>query len=44
MINEVSKLKQDLHGDIFVPASHQLVRTLMEHDRRPMARESSDGR
>jgi dihydrofolate reductase len=32
VINEVSKLKQDLDGDIVVPASHQLVRTLMEHD------------
>ena len=32
LINQVSKLKQDLDGDIVVPASHQLVRTLMEHD------------
>jgi dihydrofolate reductase len=32
VINQVSKLKQDLDGDIVVPASHQLVRTLMEHD------------
>ena len=32
VINQVSKLKQDLDGDILVPASHQLVRTLMEHD------------
>ena len=30
--HEVSKLKQDLTGDIVVPASFQLVRTLMEHD------------
>ncbi len=30
--NEVSKLKQELDGDILVPASFQLVRTLMEHD------------
>ena len=32
VIHQVSKLKQDLDGDIVVPASHQLVRTLMEHD------------
>ena len=32
VINQVAKLKQDLDGDIVVPASHQLVRTLMEHD------------
>jgi len=32
VINQVSKLKQDLDGDIVVPASHQLVRTLMEHN------------
>ena len=31
-MNEVSKLKQELDGDIVVPASFQLVRTLMEHD------------
>ena len=30
--NEVSKLKQQLAGDIVVPASFQLVRTLIEHD------------
>jgi dihydrofolate reductase len=30
--NEVSTLKQELEGDILVPASFQLVRTLMEHD------------
>ena len=29
---EVSKLKQELDGDIVVYASTQLVRTLMEHD------------
>ena len=31
-VNEVSKLKQQLAGDIVVPASFQLVRTLIEHD------------
>jgi dihydrofolate reductase len=31
-VEEVSKLKQELEGDIVVPASIQLVRTLMEHD------------
>jgi dihydrofolate reductase len=31
-VNEVSKLKQQLNGDIVVPASFQLVHTLMEHD------------
>src|SRR5438132_10185136 len=30
--NEVSRLKQELDGEIVVPASFQLVRTLMEHD------------
>jgi dihydrofolate reductase len=29
---EVSKLKQELKGEILVPASFQLVSTLMEHD------------
>jgi dihydrofolate reductase len=29
---EVSKLKQELNGEIVVPASFQLLRTLMEHD------------
>ena len=29
---EVAKLKQELDGEIVVPASYQLVRTLMEHD------------
>ena len=32
VLNEVSKLKQELNGDIIVPASFQLLRTLMEHD------------
>ena len=32
VVNEVSRLKADLKGDISVPASFQLVRTLMEHD------------
>jgi len=32
VVNEVSKLKQELNGEIVVPASFQLVRTLMEHD------------
>ena len=32
VVNEVSKLKQDLNGDINVPASFQLARTLIEHD------------
>jgi dihydrofolate reductase len=32
VVSEVSRLKQQLNGDIVVPASFQLVRTLMEHD------------
>jgi dihydrofolate reductase len=32
VLHEVSKLKQELNGEIVVPASFQLVRTLMEHD------------
>ena len=32
VVNEVSKLKQQLAGDIVVPASFQLIRTLIEHD------------
>src|SRR6266508_2027926 len=32
VLNEVSKLKQKLKGEIVVPASFQLLRTLMEHD------------
>jgi dihydrofolate reductase len=29
---EVSKLKQELNGEIVVPGSFQLVRTLIQHD------------
>jgi dihydrofolate reductase len=32
VLNEVSKLKHELEGEVVVPASFQLVRTLMEHD------------
>jgi dihydrofolate reductase len=32
VVNEVSKLKQELNGEINVPASFQLLRTLIEHD------------
>ncbi|HEX2746326.1 MAG TPA: dihydrofolate reductase family protein [Streptosporangiaceae bacterium] len=32
VVNEVSKLKQELDGEIGVYASRQLVHTLMEHD------------
>jgi dihydrofolate reductase len=32
VVNEVSKLKQELNGEINVPASFQLARTLIEHD------------
>jgi dihydrofolate reductase len=32
VVNEVSKLKQELNGEIVVPASFQLLHTLMEHD------------
>ncbi len=32
VVNEVSKLKQELEGDIVVYGSTQLVHTLMEHD------------
>ena len=32
IVSEVSKLKQELSGDIVVYASYQLGRTLMEHD------------
>jgi dihydrofolate reductase len=32
VVDEVTKLKQQLDGDIVVPASYQLARTLMEHD------------
>jgi dihydrofolate reductase len=31
-VDEVSKLKQELNGEIVVVASFQLLRTLMEHD------------
>jgi dihydrofolate reductase len=31
VVSEVSKLKQELAGEIIVPASYQLGRTLMEH-------------
>ena len=32
VVADVSKLKQELDGEIVVPASYQLGRTLMEHD------------
>jgi dihydrofolate reductase len=32
VLNEVTTLKQQIEGDIVVPASFQLVHTLMEHD------------
>jgi dihydrofolate reductase len=32
VVSEVSRLKQELNGEINVPASFQLVRTLIEHD------------
>jgi dihydrofolate reductase len=32
VVTEVSKLKQEFDGEIVVPASYQLGRTLMEHD------------
>ncbi len=32
MVTEVSKLKQELNGEIVVPGSFQLVHTLIEHD------------
>jgi len=32
VVNEVSKLKQELDGDILVYASYQLARTLLDHD------------
>ena len=31
-VTEVSKLKQELNGEIVIPASYQLGRTLIEHD------------
>jgi dihydrofolate reductase len=32
LVTEVSKLKEELDGEIVVPASYQLGRTLIEHD------------
>jgi dihydrofolate reductase len=32
VVSEVSKLKQELNGEIVIPASFQLLRTLMQHD------------
>jgi dihydrofolate reductase len=32
VVSEVSKRKQDISGEIHVPASYQLARTLFEHD------------
>jgi dihydrofolate reductase len=32
VVNEVSKLKQELNGEIVVPASFQLLHALIEHD------------
>ena len=32
LVTEVSNLKQELDGEIIVPASYQLARTLLEHD------------
>ena len=32
VVSEVSKLKQELDGEIVVPASYQLAHTLVEHD------------
>jgi dihydrofolate reductase len=32
VVNQVSKLKQELNGEIVVPASFQLLHTLLEHD------------
>ena len=32
VVTEVSKLKEGLDGEIVVPASYQLGRTLIEHD------------
>jgi dihydrofolate reductase len=32
VVTEVSRLKQELNGEIVVPGSFQLVHTLMEHD------------
>jgi dihydrofolate reductase len=32
VVTDVSKLEQELDGEIVVPGSHQLARTLIEHD------------
>jgi dihydrofolate reductase len=32
VVTEVSRLKQEIDGDIIVPGSYQLGRTLIEHD------------
>jgi dihydrofolate reductase len=32
VVEEVTKLKRELDGEIVIPASHQLGRTLIEHD------------
>ena len=32
VVSEISKLKQEIDGEIQVPASYQLARTLFEHD------------
>ena len=32
LVTQVSKLKQELDGEIIVPASYQLARALLEHD------------
>jgi dihydrofolate reductase len=32
VVNEVAKLKQEIDGEIHVPASYRLARTLFEHD------------
>ena len=32
VLNEVSKLKHDLSGEIVIPASFRIVRTLIDHD------------
>jgi dihydrofolate reductase len=32
VLTEVSRLKQEFHGEIVVPGSYELGRTLMEHD------------
>jgi dihydrofolate reductase len=32
VLDEVTRLKHELEGEIVVPASFQLVRTLIEHD------------